>query len=173
VCSSRASASHIYCVGKAENNGHIYRDRNVQRQDYNEVVNDWKVRLITRKTRICSLELNRYIDIEHSITLDILTTKLAALSGEGELESHLTLDDNHYHPSPTYDVRCGRKTPGSAGSIVTITKSLERIESRMSDWIGLQDSGNYLHDSRSGSGGGIGSNRISYLLRYIGRASHA
>ena len=103
------------------------------------------------------------MDIEHSTTLDTLTTKLAALSGEGELESHLTPDDNHYYPSTTYDVNCGRKTPGSARSIESIAKSLERIESRMSDWIGPQDSGSDLHGSRSASGGGIGSNRIYSL----------
>ncbi len=103
------------------------------------------------------------MDIEHSTTLDTLTTKLAAISGEGELGSHPTPDDNYYYPSTAYNINCGRKTPGSAGSIASIPKSLERIESRISDWIGPQESGYDLHESRSRSGGRIDSNRISYF----------
>lgn len=93
----------------------------------------------------------------------MLTTKLAALSGENEIESHPTPEENYYYPSTAYDVNCGRKTPGSAGSIASIAKSLERIESRISDWIGPLESGWDFHELRSGSGDSIGLNSISYF----------
>jgi hypothetical protein len=77
------------------------------------------------------------LDIEHSTTLDTLTTKLAALSGEDDFESYPTPADNSYFAANSYG---GRKTPGSAGSIASIAR---RIESRIDD----------LYESRSGSGG--------------------
>ncbi|KAE9366214.1 hypothetical protein N431DRAFT_430365 [Stipitochalara longipes BDJ] len=79
--------------------------------------------------------IGRHLDIVHSTALDLLTTKLAILSGERDPETRKT-EASEVFPflSSPYYAYSGQKSPGSSASIASIAESLARIESKMEDW---------------------------------------